>query len=334
MPIGGGGENTTDDFDNTIVVIADKDDPTKKAKVDTNGSVFVNLKDGAGAETGTTANPLNVSGPTANGAALSGRPVRIGYSDGTNVRDALSDANGRAVIVGAGVAGTPAGGVLSIQGVAGGTAVPISAAALPLPAGAATAANQGTIITAIQLLDDVPTAQNGAFVKGNPIMGHLDDTGTVAATEDAIATVRITPQRAIHTNLRNQAGAEVGTTTSPIGARLTDGSDTLAITATGEAKVVDGLRQGGVFKELSIPTAGTAVEVRVGASRLTNRKFITIHTLTNNLWWGYDNTVTTATGTPLANGQFITFNCDPDSTFQIWLVGSSNSRIARITEST
>jgi len=113
------------------------------------------------------------------------------------------------------------------------------------------------------------------------------------------------------------------------------GSETtpLQVSNNGQAKVVDGLKQGGVYKELLIPTAGIAVEVRVGASSLTNRKFITIYTLTANLWWGYDSAVTTATGTPLSNGQFITFSCDPDSTFQIWLVGGLANRVTRITES-
>lgn len=85
-----------------------------------------------------------------------------------------------------------------------------------LPVGAATAANQATVITSIQILDDVPAAQNGAFVKGSPIMGQLDDTSTVVATEDNVATARITPQRAVHTNLRNQAGTEIGTSTTPV----------------------------------------------------------------------------------------------------------------------
>jgi hypothetical protein len=60
--------------------------------------------------------------PTANdgyGVAM------IGY-DGSNYRMARTDSSGRQVSVGAGVAGTPAGGVFSIQGVAGGTAIPIS----------------------------------------------------------------------------------------------------------------------------------------------------------------------------------------------------------------
>jgi hypothetical protein len=47
-------------------------------------------------------------------------------SDGTNSRYIRGDSSGRMVVVGAGVAGTPAGGVVSIQGVVGGTAIPVS----------------------------------------------------------------------------------------------------------------------------------------------------------------------------------------------------------------
>lgn len=48
-----------------------------------------------------------------------------------------------------GTAGSPSAQVLSIQGVVGGTAVPISAASLPLPTGASTSANQSTMITSL-----------------------------------------------------------------------------------------------------------------------------------------------------------------------------------------
>lgn len=47
-------------------------------------------------------------------------------SDGTNARYFSVDSSGRPVYVGAGTAGSPSGGVLSIQGVSGGVAMPIS----------------------------------------------------------------------------------------------------------------------------------------------------------------------------------------------------------------
>lgn len=45
---------------------------------------------------------------------------------------------------------------------------------------------------------------------------QLDDTSTTAATENEFSFFRITPQRAEHVNLRNQAGTEIGTASTPI----------------------------------------------------------------------------------------------------------------------
>lgn len=203
---------------------------------------------------------------------------------------------------------------------------------ISLPTGASTSANQTTQITSLQILDDVPAAQNGAFVKGNPIMGQLDDTSTVVATEDNVAVIRITPQRASHVNLRNQAGTEIGTTANPVGSKITDGTDVALVTTNGDQKVVDGIRNGGVYGALSIPTANTPVEAKVGGARLANRKFLQIYSNNNGLFWGLDNTVTSTSGTPVVNGQVLTFSIDPDSTFQVWLVGSSNSKSVQVTE--
>lgn len=61
-------------------------------------------------------------------------------SDGVNARFMLMDSSGRPVLVGAGTAGTPVGGVVSIQGVSGGQAVPIS--------GTVTAANPSVGVNA------------------------------------------------------------------------------------------------------------------------------------------------------------------------------------------
>lgn len=63
--------------------------------------------------------------------------VKLAHSTDGSATPITADANGLEV-QGAGVAGTPAGGVASVQGVSGGTALPVSAASLPLPSGAAT----------------------------------------------------------------------------------------------------------------------------------------------------------------------------------------------------
>lgn len=97
-------------------------------------------------------------------------------------------------------------------------------------------------------------------------------------------------------------------------------------------KSADGLRQGGVFGAVTLTTANTAYEAKVGGAKLANRRSLTV-TAMDDMYWGYDNTVTTSNGTPLFKNQQIVFSIDSDSTFEIWLVASANSKTARVTES-
>ena len=113
------------------------------------------------------------------------------------------------------------------------------------------------------------------------------------------------------------------------------GVETNAISgsANGDLGVADGISSGGLQGNLSLTTANTAYEVKVGAGRLANRKCVTVVPTDFDMYWGYNNTVTTSTGTPLAKGQFIGFALDPtDSAAQLWLVCASANRNARITE--
>lgn len=105
----------------------------------------------------------------------------------------------------------------------------------------ATSTNQTTEISSLQILDDVPSLQNGALVKGTPIMGQLDDASTTAATEDNVAAVRITAQRAAHINFRNNAGTEIGTASAPVRVDPT-GTTTQPVSGTVTASVGDGTK--------------------------------------------------------------------------------------------
>lgn len=71
-------------------------------------------------------NPVTVVGNAASGAAVAGNPVLVGGSDGTDARTISTNASGQLVVVGAGTAGSGSGGVLSVQGVASGVALPVS----------------------------------------------------------------------------------------------------------------------------------------------------------------------------------------------------------------
>jgi hypothetical protein len=103
-------------------------------------------------------------------------------------------------------------------------------------------------------------------------------------------------------------------------------------TAKGDLSTSDGIRDGGVYGALSIPTANTPVEAKVGGARLANRKFLQIYSNNNGLFWGLDSSVTVSSGTPIVNGQVLSFAIDANSTFQVWLVGSGNNKSVQVTE--
>lgn len=95
-----------------------------------------------------------------------------------------------------------------------------------------TAAAQATQLTALQLIDDIPHAANATLSKGVPIMGQLDDTSTATVTENNVGMARITGARALHQNLRNNSGSEIGIQASPVFVRHTDGTNNMP---TGDA---------------------------------------------------------------------------------------------------
>lgn len=87
----------------------------------------------------------------------------------------LMGATGASIL---GTAGTANAGVLSVQGIASGTALAISAASLPLPSGAATSAKQPALGTAGASSIDVLSVQGIASGTAMPVS---QATGTVAS---------------------------------------------------------------------------------------------------------------------------------------------------------
>lgn len=78
-----------------------------------------------------------------------------------------------------GTAGVSSADVISVQGIASGTALPISATALPLPAGAATSAKQPALGTAGASSVDVISVQGIASGTPMPISGTIAVSGTM-----------------------------------------------------------------------------------------------------------------------------------------------------------
>lgn len=76
--------------------------------------------------------------------------------------------------------------------------------------------NDATAIASLQIIDDIAHSQNTSLNKGVPIMGQYDDVTTTLATENNVAVARITEQRALHSNLRDDNGDETGISTNPL----------------------------------------------------------------------------------------------------------------------
>ncbi len=131
-------------------------------------------------------------------------------------------------------------------------------------------ATQADVRTSVQLIDDVVHATNAALGKAAAVAGQLDDTASTAATEDNVASARITAQRALHANLRNNAGTEVGTSGAPL---RTDPTGTTAqpVTDNAGSLTVDQATATNLKAEVVGPTADNAANPTAKLSVLPAR---------------------------------------------------------------
>lgn len=144
-------------------------------------------------------------------------------------------------VVGTGSNGSPNGGVLSVQGVSGGFALPVSqGTAANLQATARLNDGSGNSISStsnslnVNVTNSFPVgiADKTTFTYGtsleDTVGGVFQDTApTLTAGQQG--AIRLTSFRGVHTNLRDNSGTEVGTTANPIKTSST------AMSSTGSA---------------------------------------------------------------------------------------------------
>lgn len=108
------------------------------------------------------------------------------------------------------------------------------------------------------------------------------------------------------------------------------GKETTPVQSTGDGKIkaADVLDGGGANGAITVGTS--AVEVMVGASRLTNRKQIIIQPKTNGIFLGFSNAVTIANGIELFKDQTVTLPIGPNT--GVWLISGSAGNNVRIAE--
>jgi len=174
-------------------------------------------------------------GSTTSSASM---PVVIASDQAAVAVKQTTASNLNATVVGAGTAGTPSGGVVSVQGVASGTALPVSAASLPLPTGAATSAKQPALGTAGTASADVITVQGIASMTALKVDGSAVTQPVSAASlplPSGAATSAL--ETTINTTLGSpfQAGGSIGNTV--FGAKLQDATGTAFGTSGNPVKI-------------------------------------------------------------------------------------------------
>lgn len=101
------------------------------------------------------------------------------------------------------------------------------------------------------------------------------------------------------------------------------------VSANLEIKVVDTLNSTSAYSSLTVGTS--AVELKVGGSRLANRKTLFFqNTSGGTLFFGFSSSVTTANGQPVQKNQLIQLTVG--DSVQVWLIASASGQDVRIME--
>lgn len=109
----------------------------------------------------------------------------------------------------------------------------------------------------------------------------------------------------------------------------TDPSNSIEIDGTKSLKTKVILDGQGIQNSLLVST--TALEAKAGVSTLSNRKLLTVFNSSNStIYWGYTDSVTTSTGTPIFKDQLVEWAIG--SNLKIYLIAASGSNLVRITE--
>ena len=102
------------------------------------------------------------------------------------------------------------------------------------------------------------------------------------------------------------------------------------VTTKNEVLTSDTPQTSGTSGNINIGT--TTIELKVGSNKLPNRKIISIQPKGKKVFFGYDSSVTIATGTQVFKNQTLFIPIGADQS--IWLISDNSSGVdVRITES-
>jgi len=172
----------------------------------------------------------------------------------------------------------------------------------------------GTVATKSTLVGGQYNSTLPTLTTGQQAAIQVDSRGRIILSSTGAATV-------------NQGTANTATNGWPV--KVTDGTSVVSVSTNLEIRSSDTVNHGGVNGAITVGVSAT--EAKVGASKLTNRKLLTIfHNGNGTLYWGYSNAVTTANGTQIFKNTMLALPVGDGTS--IWLISNIAGQDVRITE--
>ena len=159
------------------------------------------------------------------------------------------------------------------------------------------------------------STQTGLVVALSPNTPLNGITGTVSLPTGAATSANQTTEIANQTN---------GTQKT----QIVDGSGNVIASQSNQLETVDILNVSSQYRAQSVTT--TAAEALGGATILTNRKMLTITPTNGTIYWGYNSSVTTATGTPLSAFQTLFLSVGSSNHVYVIAAATTDSRIGEL----
>lgn len=133
-------------------------------------------------------NQLKIEGIGLDGNVVSVNPILIAGQDGTNLQSILTDSTGKLIILGSGTAGTPATGVLTIQGISSGTPITVDGSAVTQPVSNAGLSNIDVLLSTRLKPADTLNAVTTLGTITNPLPAGTNLLGTIGIDQTTPGT--------------------------------------------------------------------------------------------------------------------------------------------------
>jgi len=126
-------------------------------------------------------------------------PMMIAGSDGSLIRTILTDSSGNLKAVGTGIAGTPSGGVLTVQGVSGGTALKVDGSAVTQPVSGTVSIGANSSVNLNQIAGTTTATGNGVAGAGVQRVAIVSDNTAFSVNSVQSGTWTVQPGNTANT---------------------------------------------------------------------------------------------------------------------------------------